>query len=1759
MAVRVELPNGQTVDVNTDDDNVARARAFRHFRETDPQGYGAWEQGAGRNRPLAGGVESFFRSMRQTAGTGVGGIAPFGERLGFDMSGVRDVATAITGEDNPRTRTIQSASEFGTELLRQPGAAIGQLAGQSLGSIAAIAPVVGLGAAAAPLVGAGAAAGAIAAGIGSGALMGTGELEQNLLQEGVAPDRARNLATTAGAGIGAVEGGVGGLLLGNLFGRQIRREAVGTLSTIAARGSLNQGARAAGGAALLEGGSEFAGEAARQGVAAAETGNLNLARRIDQAALEGIAGGLGGGAIGGATGALAPGRARAELNRLQPPADPNAVDPNAPPPPEPAPLPEGVLPLLPEPTPFTTPEEAAAFLDAPEAEIARRPQSPFTTPEAQLQYANDLQVYETNVENEQRRANALIRFVGGDAVLEPQEGQLDRAPQAGTLIPQLAQLAVNGDINLLSFNAKDIATQALLPLGVEPNGGNIRYVAQQLRELAKADFIEHTGKGSYSITNRDTSGLAFKVNQKRGPSSVQTPPVILTGDPLAGPPSIQKREDARAVFAAPAQEDVLAEVNSSPQKGKLVLDSLFVDREKPNVSYRDIQKAFRERNVIVDDATATALYKKGIEYGVFTKTGKLARLLNGDASAVAGPVTELPTPAAPLPANVLVAANDIATKRGRPFNSTELAAFASAFTEAKTKKAKREVVEQFFTPEVTPTPNTEAQPTVAETPAPVGPSEATAQPTTAAPPQAEPQAAAPAASPAQSQPVEQAVEPTSPAEAPATASAEPSGAPVASPSTVTAPSASTAPPIVNPIPAPTLPTNTKVAQQVVQKATRDFIVGPLKWFGSPIMGLGRTEAALAPASAVQQNLLDIKGEGMAQLEAYIDPFAKLPDSASKVKVTRAWELASRTQKAPNTNGFTQEEKTALTEAVAGLQRAFDWFIESKVISMFQPNKTTQPATRTKMEAFWAKNQGKHLWEIPTKELQAVSPEGYAEMQRLNKMRNPYYMPMIADGSHFVAAYKTNAKGEKAGPPIRLIPYTPPNAIQRMRGQSSQEADALAQLRAEFPAGSKVYITPQGQQFTSNKEAQKVRSDGDFISEYLSQLANLPSMASSQQAQNLLGSMMRALDKAQIDRILTPNQDVLRPINKKNEDSYVLDMVPRYLAGVVNIAARNVTQKPFVDAIEGLTENDKQYLRDLRDYSTTPTEAFGGLRTLTFFTLLGGAIDTALINLLQPFQISGPMLMRDGGNFINMNKHLTSSYGVITKSMSQLRFKGGKNIVDLVSDNLTDAAERAAYQQALKIGVLQPLYTNESRGQISASSLQKLSFKNPAGTAQALNSLARAMGQFQQQSEQSNRAVSFLTAYRMAKDNPDMIARANKLDNLKLATPYDYAVYKTNQTNFLTSKEDRALIQRFTPIAEVATQFMSFPLKTAELMVRNWNLATKGIDNETKKAGVVGLLAMVTPLVALGGVFALPGADTLKEALEAIIKEVWGSTANFEADMRRSMGGGFLAESVINGIPHASGVASLRRRVAIDPVPFNDITSGSIMSFVGPAGAIPEQAVRFYNYLKLGDYWNAAASAPFMPRAVGNVVRGADLGVGTGEIRSARGNTLLSPDQIKDIDSRHLVPSAIRAAIGFQSPEVMSAREWFARHEELRRLNQVATERASNEIAGHLTRGMRRQAEGDTEGAQQEFNRAGAARQRIGEQNARFAEEGQHERILNIQDRAINRRAIADFQGRSSEEQATTNIPKSARQRALEDYRLYNPQATPRFAPPAPRE
>lgn len=932
------------------------------------------------------------------------------------------------------------------------------------------------------------------------------------------------------------------------------------------------------------------------------------------------------------------------------------------------------------------------------------------------------------------------------------------------------------------------------------------------------------------------------------------------------------------------------------------------------------------------------------------------------------------------------------------------------------------------------------------------------------------------------------------------------------------------------------------------------------WLGkivSPITMLPFLRPALRPAAESMRSAMIYENLSLNEGMRSLDTFHALRDRESKRRVTLAWRDASRSHSVgnpqpPNTTGFTQEEKAALDSLIKGGQRALDYEIESRVIDYYDSSLPKNSSNAANIDAMWQQYPGRRLWQIPLDVLQNVSPEGFAQIQKLNAIRNPYYMPQIADGSHFIAVYKRNPNGTHSGKPIAMQAYYPLTEIQKLRNFEDPEARIIADLEAQFPDRNLFYIMPNGVEFTANEEARKVRGSADAVSEYLSDLQNLPAIKNSNAAMQRLNSMVDQLRKASMDRLLRPNQDILQAVNDRNVDTYIDNVLPRYYAAAAKIQARNFTSEGWNESTRNLSRNDKAFLNDNRDYATTPTEAYGGLRSLTFVWLMGGAPDSAFLNGFQLLTSTAPIMSRDGGmaglKYLNQGANLVLKHGTKT-------FKPGTTFIDNFEKEFSDPVERAYVRRAFNEGIFDSIYTIESRGAFNATDAARYGIKDAQKVTEAANKTVQFLGSLQQSVEQQARAATFVGAMRLARANPRVIQRANQLDgrNLDLAAQdaaYQYATNMVQNTHYVTNRYDRPYFMRFTPMAEVATQFMGYPVKTAELYFRQAisvfsDVARK--DKDVARAGIIGFLNMTAATVAVAGIWGLPFADFLKELSERLIKIGWGTTENFDADLRRILReylGDQGAEALIRGIPHAYGGVALSKRLSVDPVPFGDLASFNALTLFGPTASFPEQFWRGIQAAQRGDYFDAAVAVS--PRALGNVLKGYDMAFGSGEVRSTRGNLLISADDVKTAEQQQQVPIpfALRVAFGFQPSQLANQREFLVRQEEIERQNQDKLRSTTAELARYLVDAERLRQQGKASEAQTPIRNFEKEMQKIALENDKHIANGRLDLVLNVTRQSIFDKVRSELYGATSPVESARAGSRLTRPRIQEEREIY---------------
>ena len=912
----------------------------------------------------------------------------------------------------------------------------------------------------------------------------------------------------------------------------------------------------------------------------------------------------------------------------------------------------------------------------------------------------------------------------------------------------------------------------------------------------------------------------------------------------------------------------------------------------------------------------------------------------------------------------------------------------------------------------------------------------------------------------------------------------------------------------------------KKQQQTLDKQIADGFRGGFfgKWFASPIASFAKQP--IYRDSADQMDRLYVRNHtALNEATQLFEPALTLP-AASQARIALALQEARSRQERPNPAAFTAEENAAMDGLLQAGQRMLDYYIDAYTSKFFNPANATTAQDRARLEAFQQAKGDRLITEMSDAEIRAASQDGAREVRRLNSRRDPLFFPQISTGTHFAAAYERQPGGKEKL--VRIYFFDPVRGIrtarQKLGIQRDPEATAIRSLREEFPDTSRFRVMQRGVEVENDGRAADLRRDGDFIAQYLQELSKV----SGKEAKQIIARMSKEIDKAQMDRIFRPNNDLLRAITPENATDYIRDVLPAYFIAASKVQARRLIQDDFNRSLDGYSNEEKQYWNDLLNYSTTPSEAFGTGRALAFFMFLGFNVSTAVIQMTQNPTVLVPRLLRDGGGAAAPRYALSAARDVYG-TLDALRVFGKEldQTKRLIQRGVLKPDEVSAIQRALREGRLNPVQAVELRSTVSAADLRNSGVADRDATAFAggFNKVLDLSGRMLATVDETNRATAFLAAYRLAKARPEVMARAGRLDNRTYNNAYEYAEAVTGDTNFRSTKEDRALIQRFHPVAEMMTQFMSPVFKLMELYARSAKQTVEGLrkgDLTMARAAALQFAAMTAAQVALAGVWSLPLAERLRDLTEAVLKLVFDDIADYEQEVEKLLGNGFLASAMSYGFPHAWGSISLNSRLKIDPLPQGSVTEWDVLSALGPVGGLVQKGMDAYQAWNLGDYWGL--SYAMLPTAFANVAKGAQLAIDEEQFTKRQGR-IITPEQVRAAGESGILPPAAQQAIGFAPPEFADIRRTANRARELQTATRDATERVNIELARIALRVMEAQAAGrqaDAQALTQQY------RQRINEIRAEQRDKPPEFQI-QVNESAILQRARQDFLGRGSPE------------------------------------
>ncbi|ROH88014.1 PLxRFG domain-containing protein [Pseudomethylobacillus aquaticus] len=331
----------------------------------------------------------------------------------------------------------------------------------------------------------------------------------------------------------------------------------------------------------------------------------------------------------------------------------------------------------------------------------------------------------------------------------------------------------------------------------------------------------------------------------------------------------------------------------------------------------------------------------------------------------------------------------------------------------------------------------------------------------------------------------------------------------------------------------------------------------------------------------------------------------------------------------------------------------------------------------------------------------------------------------------------------------------------------------------------------------------------------------------------------------------------RLINRKGTPGYD-DDIERVLASFITSNARFAAQAynrgGILDAMNFL-QTDPEYKRrgdvfdeanKLKEYMDNPEEPFAVGRSLMFTWFLGGSISSAVVNLTQPVLMTFPYL---------------SQWGPA---------KAGQYLAGAAKDavrptGIQDQGMKDVLARASEMGIVEPQEIHH----LYRLGMKSLLSRVPAGEnfRTRLQGAGQMWGYLFGQAEKFNRRLTFIAAYRMAVDNPD------------LGDAYEFAERAVEETQGIYSKANRPNWARGTgslgAVGAAAFTFKQYSIAYVELLRRMWMAGPEG----KRAAGI-----MLGMLVLASGLQGLPFADDGEDALDTAL-QFMGREGNTKADVR----------------------------------------------------------------------------------------------------------------------------------------------------------------------------------------------------------------------------------------------------------------------------------
>lgn len=537
-------------------------------------------------------------------------------------------------------------------------------------------------------------------------------------------------------------------------------------------------------------------------------------------------------------------------------------------------------------------------------------------------------------------------------------------------------------------------------------------------------------------------------------------------------------------------------------------------------------------------------------------------------------------------------------------------------------------------------------------------------------------------------------------------------------------------------------------------------------------------------------------------------------------------------------------------------------------------------------------------------------------------------------------------------------------------ETPREANKMAErMRAEFGAGTVTQGTLSDEAF---------RLFAGITPESLELFGNMLGLDSTGD---------EAQDRAfqEYLRLTKTNRSALRRLIHRKGIAGFSEDVGRVLASFAYSNARQTAAGLHMgDLSQAVSDIPKEQgeLKDvavkLSEYIKNPQEEAQAIRGLLFAQYLGGSVASAFVNMTQPAAVTFPWLSQHGG--------ARMAAAEIGKAAKHIGTRGHRYEPDLAE----------ALKTAEEDGIVSPQEVHQLMAQARGSGSLTAGDGTRAGNAQALasNSITRlsaAWGKLFSAAEQLNRRITFIAAYRVAKQK-------------RMANPADFARRAVTETQFVYSKASKMQWGRGAVGGTLMT-FKTYSVAYMELMSRLWSQGAPG--SAERKAGRKAVALMLAMVLLMGGGGGLPFMEDAEDLIDGIA-QIAGynfSTKKARQQFLIETFGSDAADFIERGVSGLPGVPlDVSGRLGLgNLIPGTGIFldrsnhTRDVLELLGPVGDLGNRFVTGARKAVSGDVGGALLEVS--PVAVRNVAKGADMAA-TDQYRDARGYKVLETTDLE---------------------------------------------------------------------------------------------------------------------------------------------------------------